>query len=86
MAKADRNSALEREIEEARERLSGTIDQLVYRAHPKTIASRQVAAVKAVYVDPQTGQPNTANVAKTAGGIVATVVLFVALRKLAKRS
>ncbi|MCA1983585.1 MAG: DUF3618 domain-containing protein [Nocardioides sp.] len=86
MAKADRNSALEREIEETRERLSGTIDQLVYRANPKTIASRQAAAVKAVYVDPQTGQPNTANIGKTAGGILVTVVLFVALRKLAKRS
>jgi len=86
MAKADRNSALEREIEETRERLSGTIDQLVYRANPKTIASRQVAAVKAVYVDPRTGQPNTANIGKTAGAVLATVVLFVALRKLSSRS
>jgi len=86
MAKADRNSGLEREIEEARERLAGTIDQLVYRANPKTIANRQVAAVKAVYVDPRTGEPNTGNIAKTAGAIVATVVLFVALRKLSNRS
>ena len=86
MAKADRNAALEREIEEARERLSGTIDELVYRAHPKTIASRQLAAVKAVYVDPQTGEPNVANIGKTVGGIVVTVVLFAALRKLSHRS
>jgi len=86
MAKADRNSGLEREIEEARERLAGTIDQLVYRTNPKTIASRQAAAVKAVYVDPETGQPNTANIGKTVGGVLATVVLFVALRKLSHRS
>ena len=27
-------SDIEREIEEARERLAGTIDQLLYRSHP----------------------------------------------------
>lgn len=86
MAKADRNSGLEHEIEEARERLAGTIDQLVYRAHPKTIASRQVAAVKAVYVDPVSGQPKTGNIAKTASAVAGVVVLFIALRKLSSRS
>jgi hypothetical protein len=86
MAKADRNSSLERDIEEARERLAGTIDQLVYRAHPKTIASRQVAAIKAVYVDAETGEPNTANIAKTVGAVVGTLVVLVALRKLSNRS
>jgi hypothetical protein len=86
MAKADRNSALEREIEEARERLAGTIDQLLYRTSPKTIASRQVAAMKAVYVDPETGQPKTGNIAKTVGGVVGTVVLVVLLRKYSSRS
>ncbi len=86
MAKADSNAALEREIEQTRERLSDTIDQLVYRASPKTIASRQAAAVKAVYVDPTTGQPKTANIGKTVGGVVVTIVLFVALRKLSNRS
>ncbi len=86
MAKADRNSGLEREIEEARERLAGTIDQLLYRTSPKTIASRQAAAVKSVYVDPATGQPKTGNIAKTVGGVLGTVVLIVVLRKYAKRS
>lgn len=86
MAKADRNSGLEREIEEARERLAGTIDQLIYRTHPKTIASRQAAAVRAVYVDPVSGEPNMPNLAKTAGAIAGVVVLFIALRKLSSRS
>jgi len=86
MAKAERSSGLEHEIEEARERLAGTIDELVYRTNPKTIANRQLAAVKAVYVDPRTGEPNTGNIAKTAGAVVATIVLFVALRKLSHRS
>ncbi|MEX0429436.1 DUF3618 domain-containing protein [Nocardioides sp. DS6] len=84
MAKADPTSALESEIEEVRERLAGTIDELLYRSSPKTVASRQIAAVKAVYVDPETGQPITANILKTVGGVVGTIVLFVALRKIAK--
>ena len=49
-------NALEAEIEATRERLVDTIDQLVYRAHPKTIANRQVSSVKAYFVDAETGQ------------------------------
>jgi hypothetical protein len=82
MAKADPTSALEQEIEELRERLAGTIDQLLYRSSPKTIARREIASVKAVYVDPATGQPRTGNVLKTVGVVVGTVVLIVGLRKL----
>ena len=37
-------SALEQEIEATRERLATTIDQLLYRVHPKTIASREVSS------------------------------------------
>jgi chorismate mutase len=84
MTKADRQSALEHEIEEARERLAGTIDQLLYRSSPKTIAARQVAAVKATYVDPVTGQPRTENILKTAGIVAGVVGLVVVLRALSK--
>ena len=84
MTQDDRTSALEREIEETRERLAGTIDQLLYRSSPKTIAGRQVAAVKATYVDPTTGQPRTDNILKTAGVVVGVVGLLVALRKIAR--
>ena len=41
-------SDIEREIEETRERLATTIDQLLYRSHPKTIVSREIAAMKAL--------------------------------------
>jgi hypothetical protein len=84
MTKADRQSSLEREIEETRERLAVTIDQLLYRSSPKTIAQRQFAAVRAAYVDPVTGQPITANILKTTGVVVGVVGLLVALRKLSK--
>ena len=40
-------SSLEREIESTRDRLAGTIDQLVYRANPKTIVVREVNSIKA---------------------------------------
>ncbi|HEY0891077.1 MAG TPA: DUF3618 domain-containing protein [Nocardioides sp.] len=84
MTQDDRTSALEREIEETRERLAGTIDQLLYRSSPKTIIGRQVAAVKAAYVDPVTGQPRTDNILKTAGAVVGVVGLVVVLRKIAR--
>jgi hypothetical protein len=73
---------LEREIEETRERLAGTIDQLIHRSSPKTIVSREVASVKAFFVDPTTGEPRTQNILKVAGGVVGAVVLVVILRKI----
>ncbi|WP_408898618.1 DUF3618 domain-containing protein [Nocardioides sp. R1-1] len=79
---SDTPSDIEREIEEARERLAGTIDQLLYRSHPKTIIGREVAQVKAYYVDAATGEPRTDNILKTVGGVVGVVALFVVLRKI----
>ena len=76
-------SDLEHEIQETRERLATTIDQLLYRAHPKTIVSREVSSIKAHYVDPLSGQPRTDNILKTVGGIVGVSVLFVVVRKVA---
>jgi hypothetical protein len=75
-------TALEREIEETRERLAGTIDQLIHRSNPKTIVSREVADLKAFFVDPLTGEPRTENILKVVGGVVGTVALFVLIRKV----
>ncbi|GAA0976308.1 DUF3618 domain-containing protein [Nocardioides aquaticus] len=76
-------SDLEREIEETRERLATTIDQLLYRSHPKTIVQREVAAVKGHYVDAATGEPRTDNILKTVGAVAGVVLLFVVVRKVA---
>jgi hypothetical protein len=70
------------EIDVTRERLAQTIDTLVYRAKPKTIASRQLASIKASFRD-DNGSLNTAMVAKLAGGVVAFVALVVVIRKIA---
>ncbi|MGH3361752.1 MAG: DUF3618 domain-containing protein [Nocardioides sp.] len=74
-------SSLEHEIEETRERLATTIDQLLHRSHPKTIVSREVTTLKAHFVDAATGQPRTDNILKVAGVVVGAVALFVVLRK-----
>ncbi len=76
-------SALEREIEETRQRLAATIDQLAYRAHPKTIVGRQVTTVKSHFVDLDTGAPRTDNILKVAGAVVGAVVLLAVVRKVA---
>ena len=77
-------SALAQEIEDTRERLATTIDQLIYRSSPKTIVGRQVAQVKAFFVDTSTGEPRTENILKIAGGVVGTVALFVLIRKVTR--
>ena len=77
-------TALAQEIEDTRERLATTIDQLIYRSSPKTIVGRQVAQVKAFFVDTSTGEPRTENILKAAGGVVGTVVLFVLIRKVTR--
>lgn len=84
MSKDNDTSSLEREIEETRERLAGTIDQLLYRSSPKTIVGREVASIKAHFVDGETGQPRTDNILKVVGGVVGAVVLIVVIRKVVK--
>ena len=75
-------SSIESEIEQTRERLVSTLDQLVYRAHPKTIIGREVASVKAHFVDVNTGAPRTDNILKVIGGVVGVIVVFGVIRKV----
>ena len=66
-----------------RERLASTIDQLVYRTSPKTIAKREVNQVKGFFVDAQ-GAPRTDNILKVVGGVVGVLVVFGIIRKIVK--
>jgi hypothetical protein len=77
-------SALEREIEETRQRLASTIDQLAHPAHPKTIVGRQVTTVKSTFVDLDTGEPRTDNIIKVAGAVVGFVVLLAVVRRVTR--
>lgn len=74
---------LEAEMEATRERLADTIDQLVFRTSPKTIARREITSIKGYFVDLRTGQPRTTNILKVAGGVVGVAVLFAVVRKVA---
>jgi len=78
---SDQVSSLDHEIEETRERLGATIDELVYRVSPKTILRRQVASVKAHFVD-ASGAPRTENIVKVVGGVAGVVVFLVVVRKI----
>ena len=77
-------SALEREIEETRQRLASTIDQLAHRAHPKTIVGRQVTTVKSHFVDLESGAPRTDNILKVAGAVVGVIAFFAIARRVAR--
>jgi Protein of unknown function (DUF3618) len=77
-------SSLEREIEATRDRLADTIDQLVYRANPKTIVNREVSSVKAYFVDAETGSPRTDNILKVAGGVIGVIAFFVVVRRVVR--
>jgi hypothetical protein len=69
------------DIAETRNRLAGTIDQLVYRTKPKTILSRQMAATKASFYDDQ-GSLDLAKVGKVVGIGVGVIATIVAIRKI----
>ena len=81
--RAQRTDVIEREMEEARDRLASTIDQLAYRTNPKTIIRREVAAVKATFVDAH-GNPRTENILKVAGGVAGFVALLVVIRRVSR--
>jgi hypothetical protein len=78
-----RHRPLEREMEETRDRLAATIDELVTRTNPKNVLQRQVAAVKAVFVDAD-GDPRTDNILKAAGGVAGFVGLLVLIRRVTR--
>ena len=75
------NASLEREMEQTRERLAATIDELVDRTNPKNVAQRRVAAFKAVFVDAN-GDPRTDNVLKVVGGVFGFVGVLVLIRRV----
>jgi hypothetical protein len=77
--------AIQAEMESVRERLAGTIDQLVYRSHPKTIAKREIDRVKARFVD-DTGNPRTDNITVTAGAVVGVLMVMTVIRKVVNRN
>jgi hypothetical protein len=74
---------LEHDIEQTRDRLADTLDELLFRVKPKTIIQRQVEDTKAHFVDAQ-GNVRTEKVAAVAGAVVGVVAFFVVVRRLTR--
>jgi Protein of unknown function (DUF3618) len=70
------------DIATTRNRLAGTIDDLVYRTKPKTILQRQLASTKASFYDSR-GQLKKDKIAIIAGAAVGVVAVIVAIRAIA---
>ena len=71
---------VEADIEATRERLAQSIDELLERTSPKNVVRREVAQVKAFFVDPQ-GGPRTENILKVVAGVVGVVGVVVVIRR-----
>ena len=78
---------IEAEIEEARERLAGTVDEIAERVKPANIANNAKESARAQVVDPQTGAVRTGRVAAVAGVVAFYVALKIwRVRRDAKKS
>ena len=82
MGKSDTDELVE-EIEQIRMRLATTVDELVDRAHPKSIAQRSLASLKGRFVDPQ-GSPRFENIVPVVAGAAAIVTAIVVVRRLTR--
>lgn len=80
MAKAD-SDELVNEIEQIRDRLADTVDALIDRSNPKTIARRSLAGIKGRFIEPD-GTPKIAVIAPIAGAIAAIIAVIAFLRRL----
>jgi hypothetical protein len=71
------------EIEQIRLRLAGTLDELVDRAHPKSIARHSLQSVKNRFVDEQ-GSPKFETIVPVVLGAAAVVTAIVVIRRLTR--
>jgi hypothetical protein len=71
------------QIDQIRERLADTVDELVERAHPKAIAARSLGNLKAKFVD-ETGSPRMEKIVPLVAGAAVAVAALVVVRRLAR--
>lgn len=82
MSSAERTpEQIARDIAATRNRLAGTVDQLVYRAKPQTIARNRIAEIRASVSRPD-GSPDVQKLGTLAGIAVGVVVALVVIRKV----
>jgi uncharacterized protein DUF3618 len=71
------------EIEQTRLRLANTVDELVERAHPKSIARRSAQHFKSHFVDDQ-GSPRFETIVPVVAGTAAVIAAIVLIRRLTR--
>lgn len=82
VAKAN-NDDLLTEIEEIRERLAGTVDDLIDRTNPKNIARRRLNDAKAHFIDAN-GSPRLENIVPVVLGAAGVIGVLVLIRKIVR--
>ena len=82
MAKSETEELVD-EIEQIRLRLATTVDELVERAHPKSIARRTLHNLKSHFVDEQ-GSPKFETIVPVVAGTAAVITVFVVVRRLTR--
>ena len=71
------------DIEQIRLRLANTVDELVDRAHPRSIAQRSLHNLKSRFVDEQ-GSPRFDTIVPVVAGAAAIVTAIVVIRRLTR--
>ena len=71
------------EIEQIRLRLASTVDELVDRAHPKSIARRTLQSLKGRFVD-EHGSPKFETIVPVVAGTAGVIAAFVIIRRLTR--
>ncbi len=71
------------EIEQIRMRLAGTVDELVDRAHPKSIARRSAHSIKSRFVD-ERGSLRFETIVPLVAGTAAVITAFAVIRRLTR--
>ena len=82
MGKSDTDELVD-EIEQIRLRLANTVDELVDRAHPKSIARRSLHSLKSRFVDEQ-GSPKFETIVPVVASAAAVITVFVVIRRLTR--
>ena len=82
MGKSDTDKLVD-EIEQTRLRLANTVDQLVERAHPKSIARRSAHRLASRFVDDQ-GSPRFETIVPVVAGAAAVITAIVLIRRLTR--
>lgn len=74
---------LVQEIDEIRDRLAGTVDELVSAVHPKNILRRGLTSVRSKFVD-ENGAVRTEVVVPLAAGFAALVAGAIVVRRITR--